>query len=403
MNTMMHLKSQWFKSKLPNRKLKGKKVNLVPKNSFVSIFTASDKRNKLINDFSTRIESFLADPLVTSSNSLSYTVNTTLSSNRETNIIGILPEEMIEEVFSRCGDVKSIFNISLTCKMFRQLVNEANSYKCRCIQLLNIALFYNDQMKEDKIMTNYTPGHPAIQKIYIEDIVGYFSNIDNCNNKLELIKLFYQFKEKLIDAISDTHEADKLIPYDLSHLVPIHKTTPELREMRLDDILSIASKRIVGDVFLISGGSFTLVGERETTDRHGRRFGKYGTEGGVLPSIQVSMTNRWCNDFAGEDQIIHRILNITGMDHTLPAKLFLNAKEGDSVMIIPEGQNKTIKLFCRQKRYGPSENRFETELLRILNRDGISYNPNDYVPPISAEEQRNRLQQFRLENNIPTQ
>jgi hypothetical protein len=326
-------------------------------------------------------------------------------------MLDILPIEMISCIFTFC-DVKSIIAVSLVSQQFKNIMNKTNDLKCRCMLLGTIMKYYNDQIPDKleqivcgnvfgvwyegdsvhnslyyddiKKFINPLSEWPSIKKITHGDIKNFINSINHGSEK-EMSKIFDAFKEDMIDSLCDSSFVDSLIPFDTSYIQNNNRT----QLMRVDDILQKAQKREKGDLFLYPN-SIQLVGENGVNDSSGRRFGNYGTAGGILPSLPTWITSKKCDNWSRHHY--ERLGGYCAIDEYLPAELFLGIKEGDSITF--QFKDKEIKVFCKQEKYRYPGLNFEERVLKLASGYGGVCSPSYYTPPLSEEEQKKKLKEF---------
>src|SRR5689334_14074025 len=160
-------------------------------------------------------------------------------------MFNLLPNEIISEIFAYCDDIKSIINLGLVSQQFNCIIYLTHENKIRCLLLGKILMDYNNQIikLEDCLIQDAKPDHPSIKKITNKDIDNYLDKINKCQGK-ELISVFANFKEDIIDALSDTDNLDKIDSYQLT--IPENPKTL----LNLDDIIDKAKIREKGNLFM---------------------------------------------------------------------------------------------------------------------------------------------------------
>jgi len=298
-------------------------------------------------------------------------------------MFNLLPNEIILEIFTYNDDVKSIINLGLVSHRFNEVVYLTHENKIRCLLLGKILLDYHNQIfvLEDRLIQDTEPVHPSIKKITNKNIDEYLDKVNKSQSK-GLFNVFNNFKEDIIDALSDTEYLGTINPY--------HLTIPENSNclFNLDDILDKAMVREKGDLFLYPN-SMNLVGTEGIDDKCGRKWGEYGTKGGILPSVPCWITSRTCGNWPRHG---HPVFGYCGIDEFLPSELFIGKKEDDFIMFPFKGRD--VKLFLKQQQYRYNRMNFEDLIIRMAEGHGGICSPTYYTPPLSQEDQILLLDDF---------
>ncbi len=287
-----------------------------------------------------------------------------------------LPTELISRIFD-FFDLATIKDVRLVCRQFKSNANGLLSTKCR--YLITILNTYEAQVKEktkgsECIISDQPPVNPTIVKIMPKVIADYLALV--AKSPLKAFTSSYSaFKEQLIDSLCTIACAD------------------ELTEAGSIEVLAKAQNRVRTDCFSFMLNSTALIGEwSEMPDFWCRKYGNYGTEGGLLPSFQLHIndTNRaqWKSHGPALDD-----KKTFFIDEWLPGKLFLGKKEGDTITFTCCG--KEIKLLLKQMgspRDGGSP--FEIRMWHNQNTLAGDFGPESYTPPLSREEQKERIRVF---------
>lgn len=293
----------------------------------------------------------------------------------------LLPNEIISEIFSYYDDIKTIINLNHVSHHFYAIVRRTHKNKFQCLLLGKTLHDYHAQILglEDCLILDTNPEHPSTKKIRSTDIDEYLNKVNNSNNK-ELIYVFNNFKEDVIDALCDTDHLDLINPY--------HLVEPDNVLLKLNDILDKAKIREKGDIFMYPNG-MNLVGTIDVDDKYGRKYGNYGTKGGILPCVPCWITSRNCNNWPRH---CHPVFGNCGIDEYLPSEIFMGKKEGDFIMFQFKGRD--VKLFLKQQEHRYSGRNFEDLILRMGEGHGGICSPTYYTPPLSQEDQIKLLDDF---------
>lgn len=274
-----------------------------------------------------------------------------------------IPEEIILEVLTHIIDIPSILSVTLTSTQFNVGIRKVHIVKFKCLNLIKLLYYYNDQLEH----SIFTRTSKYVVSISQEDIVTFKSKISLCDK--ELIVIHDEFRDKIIDALSEA-DLDKVVPY------------------KDDGILKLAKLREVGDAFLCPNGAI-IIGEKDVDDSEGRKFGNYGTSGGLLVSVECWIKNASCDVWSRGH---HKYFGRCGIDEHLPAILFLGKKEGDTITFKFKGRD--VKLYCGQLPHRYSHTNFQDTMREVVSSFSTC-SPNYYSPPLSYDDQHTMFITFR--------
>lgn len=292
------------------------------------------------------------------------------------NINFCFPDEITYGIFEYCLEEHK--NIKLTCKNFYEIMNQVSETYQKYLFAVKLLQELNNQVVQNKGNSIISNTSILIKRISTEEIEDYKKALQ-CASKNKYPVIFNQFKESIIDALSELNK------YDVLPNTHIPTNTP--KELEADAIVHKAILRVRGYIRLVEGTGISITGRWQVNDRYGRMYGDYGMDGSPMPSVQVRIYSHGSSNWQMEPAPVGYI------DSLFPAQLFFNKKNGDRVIFTHAG--KEVVLICRQSSINQ---RFEDVFKKIISLHETC-EPACFTPPISEEEQKEKLKQFQNQVN----
>jgi hypothetical protein len=346
---------------------------------------------------------------------------------RGTHILARLPEDLFRRATSFLGSFNELASLAVTSNEMMTATCLAEEVRLRALLPLAIAERVDAQLraepgqvvgvtklrngvvllwpdKETLIRRVTEPVfRPQATFLTVEDVKAYKLAIATLSDRIEIEEQIRAFEEKLVDSLCAKRNKGSLLNqriFATGHFstykfsINTNRMTQLIAEYA-DPFFNLpvfvrACRRELGEVHLCQSIAVVVGPKQVKEGSPARRFGQYGTSGGMLASVQTWIMSQRCSYWQAERGA--SLFEESGrIEHYLPAVLFIGKREGDAVSF--EFKGKEVKLVLRQKYAVEADDdfgeqvEFEVMLERILRGSSRTMDPQLYDPPLSRDEQ----------------